>query len=468
MLPPAAYARWMLAGSRRWTLGLLCLASFVAVADTTIVSIALPALKRDLDLSATGAPWVLNAYALVFGGLLLLSGRLGDLYGRRRLFEVGLVVFVAGSALAGVAAGPAALLVGRFLQGTGAAAFVPASLALLTATFTEAGERGRALGAYGAMAALGFVVGMVGGGVITELWGWRWVFLVNVPVAVAMLVGGATLLRESRDAARSHGVDVQGAMSATGGLVLVIYAMTSVPQHGWWSAQTLVPGALGIALLLAFLVVEARHPNPLVPLEVVRRKVVLVPNGAVALQSMIGIAWLYILTLYFQDVLHHGPLRTGLLFAPMTVASVVASPVAGRMAARHGARTTATIGLVLVGVGLGVMTVGVSPTGPVLVVVAGMVVGEAGFMLSSVSLTLAGTSGLDDDRSGLAAGLLNTSMQLGSGWGLGVVAVVVAGTLSGASDGASYAAALRGGLLACLVFCALALALVGWGLRRKT
>jgi EmrB/QacA subfamily drug resistance transporter len=459
----------MLDPSKRWTLGLLCLASFIAVADTTIVSIALPSMRQSMHISTAGAQWVLNIYALTFGGLLLLSGRVGDLYGRRRIFTYGLLVFVAGSVLAGVAWSPSALIVGRFLQGAGAAGFVPASLALLTVTFTDERARSRALGVYGAMAALGFVVGMVGGGVITELWGWRWVFLVNVPVAVLMLLASGSLLPESRNHTGPHRVDVLGAVTVTGGLVLVIYAMTSVPERGWASVSTVVTGLAGIALLAAFLAVEARHSAPLVPLGAVRSKVVLVPNAAIALQSMIGIAWLYLLSLYFQDVLHHGPLLTGLLFAPMTVASVIASPVAGRLAARVGVQATATTGLLLVGGGLVAMAAGVTAAGTVGLVLVGMVVGEAGFMLSSVSLTLAGTSGMDDDRSGLAAGLLNTSMQLGSGWGLGIVAVVVAATLSGGSSAdETYARALRWGLVTCLGFCAAAVAVVAWGLRRKS
>jgi MFS family permease len=383
------------------------------------------------------------------------------------MFLVGLLVFLGGSVLAGFAWGPAALIGGRFLQGAGAAGFVPASLALLTAAFTEDNNRSRALGAYGAMAAVGFVVGMVGGGVITEVWGWRWVFLVNVPVALVMVLAGRRLLAESRNPSGQRRVDVLGAVTVTAGLVLVIYAMTAVPQHGWWSDRTVMTGTSGIALLAGFLAVEARHSAPLVPLGAVADRLVLVPNGAIALQSMIGIAWLYLLTLYFQDVLHHGPLRTGLLFAPMTLASVVASPVAGRMAAAVGVRATAMTGLALVGAGLTVMTTGLTPTRPVLLVVLGMAVGEAGFMLSSVSLTLAGTSGMDDERSGLAAGLLNTSMQLGGGWGLGLVAVVVDATSPVSAAGEAYADALRWGLVTCLGFCVLALLLVGWGLRRK-
>ncbi|MDQ4085421.1 MAG: MFS transporter, partial [Actinomycetota bacterium] len=222
----------------RAALVVLCTASFIAVADTTIVSIALPSMRQTLGFSTSGLQWVLNAYALTFGGLLLLCGRVGDLYGRRRLFIVGLTVFAAGTLLSGLAWLPAVVVGGRFLQGLGAAAFVPASLALLTATFTGVRERNRAIGAYGAMAALGFVVGMVGGGLITDLWGWRWVFYVNVPVAVVTALAGSRVLGESRESDRSTRPDVLGALTATSGLVAVIYALSSAPEHGWASGRT--------------------------------------------------------------------------------------------------------------------------------------------------------------------------------------------------------------------------------------
>jgi EmrB/QacA subfamily drug resistance transporter len=447
---------------RRWILALFATASFVAVVDTTIVSIALPSIRQSLGFSTAGSQWVLNAYALVFGGLLLLFGRMADLHGRRRLFILGLTVFGGGSVIAGFAWGDAALLAGRSLQGAGAAAFVPASLSLLTAAFPGEEERSRAVGTYGAMAALGFVVGMVGGGVITELWGWRWVFLVNVPVVALMLLC-SRIIRESRDTAATPRLDVAGAVLVTGGLVLLIYAITSVPERGL-SALTVLAAGSSVGLLLGFLIVESRHAAPLVPPRVVARRAVLVPNGAIALQSMVGIAWLYVLTLYFQDVLGHGPLRSGLLFAPMTLASVLAAPLAGRMTSRLGVRTTAVIGLLAVGGGIAMMTAGMTATGFLPLVVSGMVVGESGFMFSNVSLTVAGTSSLEDDRAGLAAGLLNTFIQLGSGFGLGVVAVVIAAQpWSGTVE--SNAEALRWGLMACLCFVVLAVALVAKGLR---
>ena len=328
---------------RAWSLALLCLASFVAVVDTTILSVALPSVRRAMGFSPAGVQWVLNAYALVFGGMLLLFGRLADLHGRRRLFLTGLAVFGAGSVVAGLAWDQASLIGGRVLQGAGAAAFVPASLALLTATFREPAERSRAVGAYGALAGAGFVVGMV------------------------------------------------------------------------------------------------------------------------------GIAWLYVLTLFLQEVLGHGPLRTGLLFAPMTGAAVVAAACAGAVVSRAGVRAAALAGLCGVALGLALMLAGLAPDRPPWAVIGGMVVGEAGFMLANVALTVAGTGAVGDERSGLAAGLLNTSMQLGGGWGLGVASAVVGAALAAGGTGpAGYAAALRWGLVSCLAFAALGLAVVGVGLRPRT
>ncbi len=448
---------------------LLCAASFIAVADTTIISIALPSIRRSLGFSTSSLQWVLNGYALTFGGLLLLLGRVGDLFGRRRLFTAGLVVFGVGSLVCGAAWTPESLVAGRFLQGLGAAAFVPASLALLTAMFTEEFERSRAIGVYGAMAALGFVVGMVGGGLITELWGWRWVFFVNIPVVALTLLPSFRVLEESRQHDGSRRVDVYGALTVTSGLVLLIFALSIAPERGWFSGTTLLTGAIGVGFLFAWVLVERRHQAPLVPPIVITKKPVLIPNAAVAFQSMVGIAWLYLLTLYFQEVLMKGAFSTGLLFAPMTISSVVAAPIGGRLVSYVGVRATAAWGLSLVGAGLGTMIAGLARDGSlIMLIIIGMVIGEAGFMLSNVSLTVAATSGIGNERGGLAAGLLNTSIQLGSGWGLGVVAAVVAAILPAGDkiDPDHYSAALRWGLFTCIGFCASGLILVLLGLPR--
>jgi EmrB/QacA subfamily drug resistance transporter len=450
---------------KRLALFLLCLASFMAVVDTTIVSIALPSMRRELGFTGADAGWILNGYALTFGGLVLLLGRAGDLYGRRRLFVAGLAVFAAASLVGGFAWEPWILVFARFIQGVGAAALVPASLSLLTAIFAEGEERNRAIGIYGAMAALGFVVGMVGGGVITEYLGWRWVLFVNVPVALVTLVPAPAVLPESRNERAPRSLDLAGALTATSGLGLLIYAISEVPENGWISTATLGFATLGTLFIACFVVAERRSSAPLVPLGVLKKPAVVVPNAAIFLQSMVGIAWLYVLTLYLQEVLGLSALTAGLLFIPMTLAAVVAAPLAGRLATRIGMRTTASSGLALVAVGLLLMTP-MSTGGGLAFVLLGMVIGEGGFMLSNVPLTIAGSGGTDER--GLAAGLLNTSIQLGNAWGLGVVATVVAAAsaaLGGEAGGPeAVVGGLRWGLYACVGFAVLALPVVLMGL----
>ncbi len=455
------------ASRKRLALSVLCLASFMAGVDTTIVSIALPSTTRELGFSGADAQWILNGYALAFGGLLLLLGRAGDLWGRRRLFMVGLAVFGVASLAGGVSWAPWALVAARFLQGAGAAAFMPASLSLLTAAFAEGEERNRAVGVYGAMAALGFVVGMVGGGVITELLGWRWVFFVNVPVALAALLSAPAAVPESRDEGAPRSLDAIGALTITSGLASLIYAVSEVPEGGWTSPTTLGFGASGMLLLALFAATERRVSAPLVPLRIFRERTVVAPNAAIFLQSMVGIAWLYALTLHFQEVLGHGPLAAGFFFLPMTLASVAAAPAAGRLATRLGLRVTASSGLALIAAGLLLMT-RMSESGGLTLVISGMVVGGVGFMLSNVPLTIAGSGSAGEEERGLAAGLLNTSIQLGNAWGLGVVATVVAAvaaTLGGEAAGPdALVGGLRWGLLVCAGFAVVALPVVLLGL----
>ena len=449
---------------RRSALALLCAASFLAVVDTTIVSIALPSIRRVMGFSAGGSQWVLNAYALVFGGLLLLC-RLGDRVGRRRMFLFGLIVFLAGSVLAGVATQPWMLLGGRIVQGFGATAFVPSSLSLLTANFAAGSVRSRALAAYGAMAGVGFVVGMVGGGVITELLGWRWIFLLNVPIVLIMLLPVHRVLAESRDTSSPRSIDVGGAVAVTLGLISLIFALTSAPEHGWLAPTTWGAALIGIVAVILFIVIERRHPAPLVPPAAVARRAVLTPNGAILMQSMVGVAWLYLLTFYLQDLRGLDPLISGLWFIPMTIASVLAAIIAGRATVRLGTRTTAMIGLVLMAAGLIILMLAVAIWDSFDLVIVGMVVGEAGFMLGSVALTIMATTSLDDRHAGLASGLVNTSNQLGGGFGLGIVAAVVAAT---ASQAAIDETALTSGFLTCLAFVVPALILVTIGSRDRS
>jgi predicted MFS family arabinose efflux permease len=306
--------------------------------------------------------------------------------------------------------------------------------------------------------------------VITELLGWRWVLFVNVPVALAALVPALAVLPESRNEMATRSLDLAGALTATSGLGLLIYAISEVPENGWFSTATLLFGGLGTLFVACFVVAEHRSSAPLVSLGVLKKPAVVVPNAAIFLQSMLGIAWLYVLTLYLQEVLGHGALTAGLLFIPMTLASVVAASSAGRLATRLGVRTTAAWGLVLVAVGLLLMTP-MSVGGGLAFVLLGMVIGEGGFMLSNVPLTIVGSGSAGEDERGLAAGLLNTSMQLGNAWGLGVVATVVAAAsavLGGEAGGPeALVGGLRWGLYTCVGFAVLALAVVLMGLSKS-
>src|ERR687889_1362075 len=314
-------------GERKtFALVLLCCASFVAVLDLTIVAIALPSMRRELGFTGGDAQWILTGYALSFGGLLLFMGRAGDLYGRRRLFVAGLSVFAAASLWGGLAWAPWVLVAARLLQGVGGAALVPASLALLTTTFAGGEERTRAMGVYGAMAGVGFVLGMVLGGVITEFLGWRWVLFVNVPVALAVLSLVPGVIRESKDDGAPRTLDFAGAATATLGLAAMIYAVSEAPNNGWVSPTTICTAGSGAVLLSVFVAVERHVAEPLVPLPIFGRRGVAVTNSAVVLKSMVGAAQLYVLTLSFQDAPGYTPLQAGLPFVPMTLASVAASP----------------------------------------------------------------------------------------------------------------------------------------------
>src|SRR5215212_1169292 len=447
--------------TKAFALMLLCCASLVAVLDVTIVTIALPSVRRDLGFSGGEVQWVLTGYALSFGGLLLLLGRAGDLYGRRRLFMAGLAVFAVSSLLGGLAWAPWVLVSARLLQGAGGAALVPASLALLAATFAGGEERNRAVGIYGAMAGVGFVLGMVLGGVITQFLGWRWVLFVNVPVALAVLSFAPIVIRESKDDEAPRTLDLAGAASATLGLAALIYAVSEAPHHGWVSPTTIITAGSGTVLLGVFVTIERRASDPLVPLPILGRRGVAITNAAVVLKSMVGAAQLYVLTLYFQDALGHTPLQAGLLFIPMTAASVVASPFAGWLTSRMGEKWTAAWGFAITAAGLMLVASCLSSEGGLVVVLLGMVVAEAGFNIANVPLTIAATGEVGEDERGLASGVLSTSTEFGNALGWAAVAAVIA-AVAGSGRGSADALlnGLGWGLWSAVILAALALVLV--------
>jgi MFS family permease len=327
-------------------------------------------------------------------------------------------------------------------------------------TFGEGEERNRAMGVYSAMAGVGFVFGMVLGGVLTEFLGWRWVLFVNVPVAIAVLSLAPVVIHESKEDGATRALDFTGAATAILGLASLIYAISEAPKDGWASPATLGTSGLGAVLLGAFVTAERRASTPLVPLPVLHQRAVAVPNAAVVLKSMVGAAQLYVLTLYFQDALGRTPLEAGLLFIPMSVAaSVVASPFAGRLTTRLGARQTAAWGFAMSGSGL-VLVAWLMPHEDALVaVLLGMAVAEAGFVTASVPLTIAATDAVGDDERGLASGVLSTATELGNALGWAVVAAVIAaGAATSGAD--ALLGGLRWGLWSATAYAALALVLV--------
>jgi MFS family permease len=392
---------------------LLCVAQFMIALDFSIMNVALPAIQADLDMSDGALSWVLTAFALAFGGLLMLGGRAADLFGRRRMLVIGLWLFAASCLVAGLAESGAMLLASRAVQGAAGALVAPAALSLLTATFPEGPERTRALGVYGAVLSGGFVTGVLVGGLLTAAAGWRWLMLLNVPVTVAAALATPALLRETRSARMARTLDLPGAATVSLGVGTLIYAISSAAA----SALTLALLVASVALLTLFVVIERRAHAPLVPLDVLGRRAVLAPNlvGITSYAACGGAT--FALTLYMQSVLGYSPLQTGLAFCSLGLAAVVAGLRAESIAARLGTRATLIGGLCLQAVST-VALVGLPAAGPpVLLLVATAFVGF-GHMLAVVAFTALATTGVTDEQQGIVGGLVSTSLQLGAALGV--------------------------------------------------
>jgi EmrB/QacA subfamily drug resistance transporter len=441
------------------TLALLCVAQFVDVLGVTIVVVALPSIQRELGFSPAGLQWVVSTYALLFGGFLMLSGRAADLYGRRRLFMTGLALFGLASLACGLARSPAWLVVARAAQGLGAALVVPAALSILTTTFSAAGVRNRALGIWTAAAAGGGAAGFVLGGVLTQGLGWRWVFLVNLPVIALGLVVAPALIRESRDPAAGARLDVLGAVTVTGGLIALIYGLTHAEDAGFASAVTIAAVAVAVVLLAAFPVVERRVAEPLAPPAVFRSPELVGSNlVAFTLTAVTSSAGL-LATLFLQQVLGYSPSATGLALLPFSLAVIVGSFAGGWLVGRIAARNTMLAGLMAVAAAMLLVTA-ISAGGGVVYLVAGVSLAGAGLGCASVAATATGTAAVSADRQGLASGLLNTAAQIGTAIGIAALATLAAArtrALAGTA-GPSAAQLVAGFRLAFLVAAALSLA----------
>ncbi|MEU7402301.1 MFS transporter [Streptomyces sp. NPDC044948] len=417
----------------RLVLFVLCAAQFMVALDFSVLNVALPVLGADLGMSTSALQWAITAFALPSGGFLLLFGRMGDLYGRRRLFLAGLALFGAASLLATLAWDPASFLAGRALQGLGAAAIVPTGMSLLTTTFPEGPARDRALGISGTLLSLGFTVGMVAGGVLTDLLSWRSTMGLLTLFALVVLPLAPRLLPESRTPERPR-LDVPGAVTVTGGLLSLIYALTTAAEHGFGRTDVLVTLAAGLLLLAAFVAVESRTPAPLVSLPMLRRRTVAWGNlGGLVTFSMMSTV-IFVLTLYLQEVLHLTAFETGLVFGVQGVLSVVAGTLAPRVIGRFGARRTLVGALTGQGLlGLPLLAMGEGGWSVVLATAA-ISLASMCHLGAIISYGLTVTSGVPDEEQGLATGLVTSTQQVGITVGiplLGVLATTATDLRSG-------------------------------------
>ncbi len=422
-------------------LALCCVAQFMVVLDVTIVNVALPQMRIGLHLSSAGQQWVINAYTLTFAGLLMFGGRAADLFGRRRVFLFGLGMFTGFSLLGGLAQSGAWLISARALQGAGAAFLAPATLSLLTTTYSEPVERRRALGAWSATAASGAAAGVLAGGVLTDLFDWRWVLLVNVPIGVALIVGAFWVVPRSPRTATARHLDVPGAVSVTAGLAMLVYGTVGTGSHSWASAWTISVLAIGAAFLGVFVLIELGvAEEPLVPLGVFRRRPLSAANGvSLAIGASLYSVYFF-MSLYLQQINHYTPLRTGLAFLPLALSGLCASLSASKLVARVGVRHQLLIGLMMSAAGLAWMTQ-LSPGDSYWsAVLLPELLAGTGFGLSFVPMTLGATVGVPPHEAGLASGLLNTTRQVGGAIGLAAMAAAAAvHTHSTAQNGAAAA-----------------------------
>ena len=429
-------------------LALLSAVQFMVVLDIAIVNVALPSIQLDLDVSQSNLQWVISAYALVFGGFLLLGGRTADVLGRRRVFIAGLVLFAFGSLLCGLAWSETSLIGARAIQGLGAATISPAALAILMTTFAEGRERNIALGVWGAVGGFGAAAGVLLGGVLTDALSWEWIFFVNIPVALVAIALAPVLLAESRDT-RVKTFDALGAVLVTGGLSLLVLAITQGHGWGWDSARTIGVFAASAALLVGFVAWENRVAEPLMRFGILRTKTVLGANVAGFILGTALFSMFLMLTLYMQQVLGYSPLKTGIAYIAVAGTSIVWAMVAQQLVTRVGVKPVLVTGMSLLTIGLLYFTqvsVGGSYLGDLL---PGFLVIAMGMAFSFVSISIAALAGVQAKDAGLASGLINTSQQIGGALGIAVLSsVAVAHTTDATKAGDAVPQALTSGFQA--------------------
>jgi EmrB/QacA subfamily drug resistance transporter len=423
----------------RWAaLALIVVAQFMVVLDVSIVNVALSAIKLDLGFSESSLQWVITAYAIVFGGFLLLGGRLGDLYGRRRLFMIGLFVFAAGSALAGLSWSSGSLIAFRALQGLGGALFAPAGLSLLMTTFSGTRDRNLAIGVWGAASGSGGAAGVLLGGVLTSYLSWPWIFLVNVPIGLAVAALTPRFIGEAKRIEGLRHFDVAGAASVTSSLMIFVYALTYATQHAWASPVTIGLLAVSAALLVAFVAIERRATTPLMPLSIFRVRTLAAGNIITVVLASVAFSSFFLLALYLQQVDGYSAAETGVAFTAIALPIATISNGVGPLVRRVGARPVLVLGLLLIVSSESLlMRLPVHSNYVVDLLPAFLLMG-VGMSLSWVSVTIASLAGVSPADAGIASGIANTARQVGGAVGLAVVSTIAASYSGGSAAGLTH------------------------------
>ena len=438
-MSPAADRRWL-------TLAIVGAAFFMTVLDVAIVNVAIPSIQLDLHIQEKTVQWVITAYAITFGGFLLLGGRMADLLGRRLIFLVGLIIFTSASFVCGLANSSSVLISARAVQGLGAAIISPAALSIVTTTFSDGAERNKALGVWGAVAGSGGAAGVLLGGILTDGLGWEWVLWVNVPVSLIAFALSPRLIAESRAETETRAFDVAGAVTVTAALSILVYALVDANNVGWGSSRTIGLIALSVLLMAAFVAIELRATKPLVPFSIFRIRTL---TGANVVGLLVGaslFSMFFFISLYMQQVLGYSAIHAGLSYLPLALVIMASAGIASQLVTKLGYKPVLAAGLLFIVIGLAWfsrVSVGGSFTidilGPSLFAAAGL-----GFAF--VTTTIAAVSGVEESEAGLASGLINTSQQVGGALGLAVLsAVAISATSDAASSGSNHLSALTEG-----------------------
>jgi EmrB/QacA subfamily drug resistance transporter len=426
----------MTTDSRKWfALAIICIAQFMVILDVSIVNVALPSIQRGLHFSEQNLLWVLNAYALMFGGFLMLGGRVADKLGRRRVFLTGVIVFTTASLFCGLATSTGWLVTARAVQGLGAALLSPAALSILTVTFQEGRERNTALSIWGAIAGAGGAFGVLLGGILTQEFGWQWIFYVNVPIGSLVVLASFFVLTPSLAEDQDRGFDIPGAISLTAGLVLLVFALVKSTSWGWGSAKTLGILALAVVLIVTFIEVERRTKNALVPLSIFRNRSLSVSNMVSLALGASLFSMFYFLSLYMQQVLGYSALKTGVGYLAIASAIIIAAGAAQSLVARFGVRLVMTVGMALSVGGL-IYFAQISPHGTYLgALLPGFLLAGVGLGLSFVPVTIGAMSGVVPREAGVASGLITTTQQIGGALGVAVLSTIAVSATTRFIDG---------------------------------